>query len=251
MIVLQGTGWKMMIPDSEITDVKPLAGPYPRIGFLVENSPIQFIKHFETDEERDAAVERIRAARAQKVQADGIMDGMQAAEAARAMEMAKARTEAELDRMREQQREEQEHREKKRQQRAAERRKAEQEKPRADVRPITLKDGNKWKPTQEDFDDWIRMFPDVDVKREFDNMRRYCLDKPQKRKTARGIKRFVTNWLDHTRADQKEETTGRKRTGWAQGMEQQDYDIDALERELLAEGAEDNDQKEETEKITS
>lgn len=227
----------MMIPDESITDIKPLPDPYPRIGFLVENNPIQFIKYFETPEEMNAAVERIRTARAQKVQADSIMN----AEAARALEMAKERTEIELDRMREQQREEQEHREKKRRQRADERRKAEQEKPRADVRPITLKDGVKWKPTQEDFDDWIRMFPDVDVKREFDNMRRYCLDKPQKRKTARGIKRFVTNWLDRTRADQKEETTGRKRTGWAQGMEQQDYDIDALERELLAEGAEDND----------
>lgn len=234
MIVLQGTGWKMMIPDESITDIKPLPGPYPRIGFLVENNPIQFIKNFETPEDRDAAVERIRAARAQKVQADSIMKQ----EAVRAMEQAKARTEMELDRMREQQREEQEHKEKKRRQRAAERRKAEQEKPRADVRPITLKDGVKWKPTQEDYDDWIRMFPDVDVKREFDNMRRYCLDKPQKRKTARGIKRFVTNWLDRTREDQKEETTEKKRTSWAQGMEQQDYDIDALEQELLAEGAE-------------
>lgn len=223
----------MMIPDETITDIKPLPGPYPRIGFLVENMPIQFIKHFETDEERDAAVERIRAARATKLQADSIMEQ----EAARAMEAAKARTEIELDRMREQQREEQEHREKKRRQRAAERRKAEAEKPRADVRPITLKDGTKWRPAQEDYDDWARMYPDIDVKHEFDAMRRYCLDKPQKRKTARGIKRFVTNWLDRTSADQKAGTE-EKRRGWAQGMEQQGYDIDALERELLAEGSE-------------
>lgn len=223
----------MMIPDESITDVKPLPGPYPRIGFLVENMPIQFIKHFETDEERDAAVERIRAARATKVQADSIMEQ----EAARAMEAAKARTEIELDRMREQQREQQEERTKKRRQRAAERRKSEAEKPRADARPITLKDGTKWRPTQEDYDDWVRMYPDIDVKHEFDAMRRYCLDKPQKRKTARGIKRFVTNWLGRTSADQKAGTE-EKRRGWAQGMEQQDYDIDALERELLAEGSE-------------
>ena len=223
----------MMIPDETITDIKPLPGPYPRIGFLVENMPIQFIKNFETNEDRDAAVERIRAARATKVQADGIMQQ----EAARAMEAAKARTEIELDRMREQQREQQEERAKKRRQRAAERRKAEAEKPRADVRPITLKDGAKWRPTQEDYDDWVRMYPDIDVKHEFDAMRRYCLDKPQKRKTARGIKRFVTNWLDRTSADQKAGTE-EKRRGWAQGMEQQGYDIDALERELLAEGSE-------------
>ena len=146
-------------------------------------------------------------------------------------------TEIELDRMREQQREQQEERTKKRRQRAAERRKAEAEKPRADVRPITLKDGTKWRPTQEDFDDWARMYIDIDVKHEFDAMRRYCLDKPQKRKTARGIKRFVTNWLDRTSADQKAGTE-EKRRGWAQGMEQQGYDIDALERELLAEGSE-------------
>lgn len=221
----------MMIPDDTITDIKPLPGPYPRIGFLVENMPIQFIKHFETDEERDAAVERIRAARATKLQADDVMKQ----EAARAMESAKARTEIELDRMREQQ--QQEHREKKRRQRAAERRKAEAEKPRADVRPITLKDGAKWRPAQEDYDDWVRMYPDIDVKHEFDAMRRYCLDKPQKRKTARGIKRFVTNWLERTSADQKAGTEDKRR-GWAQGMEQQGYDIDALERELLAEGSE-------------
>lgn len=222
----------MMIPDESITDVKPLPGP-PRIGFLVDSMPIQFIKHFETDEEAAAAVDRIRAARATKLQADNIMKQ----EAARAMEAAKARTEIELDRMREQQREQQEERNKKRRQRAAERRKAEAEKPRADVRPITLKDGAKWRPTQEDYDDWVRMYPDIDVKHEFDAMRRYCLDKPQKRKTARGIKRFVTNWLDRTIADQKAGTE-EKRRGWAQGMEQQDYDIDALERELLAEESE-------------
>lgn len=223
----------MMIPDETITDIKPLPGPYPRIGFLVENMPIQFIKHFETDEEAAAAVDRIRAARATKLQADEIMKQ----EAARAMEAAKARTEIKLDRMREQQREQQEERNKKRRQRDAERRKAEAEKPRADVRPITLKDGTKWRPTQEDYDDWVRMYPDIDVKHEFDAMRRYCLDKPQKRKTARGIKRFVTNWLDRTSANQKAGTE-EKRRGWAQGMEQQGYDIDALERELLAEGPE-------------
>jgi len=223
----------MMVPDESISDVKQLPGPYPRIGFLVDNMPIQFIKHFETDEEAAAAVDRIRAARATKLQADEIMKQ----EAARAMEAAKARTEIELDRMREQQREQQEERNKKRRQRAAERRKAEAEKPRADVRPITLKDGTKWRPTQEDYDDWVRMYPDIDVKHEFDAMRRYCLDKPQKRKTARGIKRFVTNWLDRTSADQKAGTE-EKRRGWAQGMEQQGYDIDALERELLAEGSE-------------
>lgn len=223
----------MMVPDESISDVKQLPGPYPRIGFLVDNMPIQFIKHFETPEECDTAVDRIRAARAAKLQADDIMKQ----EAARAMEAAKTRTEIELDRMREQQREQQEERNKKRRQRAAERRKAEEEKPRADVRPITLKDGAKWRPTQEDYDDWVRMYPDIDVKHEFDAMRRYCLDKPQKRKTQRGIKRFVTNWLDRTSADQKAGTE-EKRRGWAQGMEQQGYDIDALERELLAEGSE-------------
>lgn len=237
MIALQGNGWTMMIKDSDIKDVKPLQyGPYPAIGFLVDNVPMQFSKFYETEVERDAAIERIRAARAQKVQADSIMQKMQQNDAASALAESLKRTEIELDRMREAQREEQEAKAKKRRQRAAERRKAEEEKPRADVRPITLKDGSKWKPLQEDYDDWIRMYPDVDVQRQFDAMRRFCLDKPQKRKTLRGIKRFVTNWLEAERKDQKEGT--RKKTSWAQGMEKQDYDIDALEKELLAEGAE-------------
>lgn len=227
----------MMIKDSDITDVKPLnMGVYPGIGFLVEGVPMQFTKFYETAEDRDAAIERITAARQQKE--------LQA-EAARAMEESKLKTEAELDRMREAQRELQDVKKDRRRQRAAERRKAEMEKPRADVRPITLKDNTKWRPAQEDFDDWERMYTDVDVRREFDNMRRYCLDKPQKRKTQRGIKRFVTNWLERVREDQKADT-GKKRTGWADGIEKQDYDIDAIERELLEQGAE-NVQEEETE----
>lgn len=227
----------MMIKDSDITDVKPLnMGVYPGIGFLVEGVPMQFTKFYETAEDRDAAIERITAARQQKE--------LQA-EAARAMEESKLKTEAELDRMREAQREQQDVKKDRRRQRAAERRKAEMEKPRADVRPITLKDNTKWRPAQEDYDDWTQMYPDVDVKREFDNMRRYCLDKPQKRKTQRGIKRFVTNWLERVREDQKADT-GKKRTGWADGIEKQDYDIDAIERELLEQGAE-NVQEEETE----
>lgn len=228
----------MMIKDSDVTDVKPLTfGAYPGIGFLVEGVPMQFSKFYETAEDRDAAIERIRAARQQKE--------LQA-EADRALQESKKKTEIELDRMREAQREQLEVKNSKRRQRAAERRKAEQEKPRADIRPITLKDGQKWKPTLEDFDDWTQMYPDVDVKREFDNMRRYCLDKPQKRKTQRGIKRFVTNWLERVRADQKADT-GKKRTGWASGMETQDYDIDAIEQELLGQGAENVQEEEKTE----
>ena len=227
----------MMIKDSDVTDVKPLTfGAYPGIGFLVEGVPMQFSKFYETAEDRDAAIGRITAARQQKE--------LQA-EAARAMEESKLKTEAELDRMREAQREQQDVKKDRRRQRAAERRKAESEKPRADVRPITLKDNTKWRPAQEDFDDWERMYPDVDVRREFDNMRRYCLDKPQKRKTQRGIKRFVTNWLERVKEGQKADT-GKKRTGWADGIEKQDYDIDAIERELLEQGAE-NVQEEETE----
>ena len=228
MIVLQGSGWTMMIKDSDITDIKPLDfGQYPGIGFLVENIPMQFSKFYETAEDRDAAIARIAAARAAKISKE---------EADRALKESKRKTEIELDRMREQQQEEKEEKEKKRRQRAAERRKAEKEKPLADVRPITLKDGTKWRPTQDDYDDWVRMYPEIDVKREFDAMRRYCLDKAQKRKTARGIKRFVTNWLEKEREDQKEGT--KKKNSWSHGMEKQDYDIEALEKELLAEGAE-------------
>lgn len=77
--------------------------------------------------------------------------------------------------------------------------------PLADVDAIILNDGSEWRPTQEDFDDYVRLYPAVDVYQQFAIMRRWCKDNPGKRKTSNGVKGFVTRWL------KKEQDSGRGR----------------------------------------
>ena len=66
----------------------------------------------------------------------------------------------------------------------------------ADTVLIPLNDGSGWRPSVSDYDEWCRVYPNVDIQREFERMRQWCLSNPAKRKTKRGIRRFVTNWLD-------------------------------------------------------
>lgn len=65
----------------------------------------------------------------------------------------------------------------------------------ADVAAIILNDGTEWRPDQALFAEYIRLYPNVDVKQQFNEMRGWCLSNPAKRKTPRGIKRFVNGWL--------------------------------------------------------
>lgn len=66
----------------------------------------------------------------------------------------------------------------------------------ADVPSIPLSNGSEWKPSVSDFEEWTRIYPGVDIANEFNRMRQWCLSNPTKKKTARGIRRFVTGWLD-------------------------------------------------------
>lgn len=67
--------------------------------------------------------------------------------------------------------------------------------PEADVEAIILNDGSEWKPTEALFAEYVRLYQNVDVKQEFNEMRLWCLSNPKRRKTRRGVKRFVNGWL--------------------------------------------------------
>lgn len=69
---------------------------------------------------------------------------------------------------------------------------------KAPVEPLPLNDGTEWLPTREQFDEWVRLYPSVDVAAEFRNMRGWCMANPTRRKTARGINTFVNGWLSRT-----------------------------------------------------
>jgi len=66
----------------------------------------------------------------------------------------------------------------------------------AAVPALILNDGTEWIPDQSDVSGWEKVYPAVDISTEFGRMREWCMSNPKRRKTARGIRRFVTNWLD-------------------------------------------------------
>lgn len=65
----------------------------------------------------------------------------------------------------------------------------------ADVEALVLNDGSEWRPTAALFAEYVRLYPNVDVKQQFNEMRGWCISNPKKRKTRRGITRFVNSWL--------------------------------------------------------
>ena len=106
----------------------------------------------------------------------------------------------------------------------------------ADCEAIPLNDGTEWRPTTEEFNEYVRLYPSVDIKQQFASMRGWSLGNPTRKKTAGGVKRFVTSWLgkeqDRSRAAPKP-----VKTNSFNDFEQRQYDYDALEKKLLARSA--------------
>lgn len=108
------------------------------------------------------------------------------------------------------------------------------ETPLADVESITLNDGTEWKCTLADYEEYKRLYPGVDIDNAFREMRAWCNSNPTKRKTSRGIKRFVNGWLS------RQQNSGRGSQSKNQvkdnnNFERRNYDMDALERSLIGE----------------
>ena len=60
---------------------------------------------------------------------------------------------------------------------------------------IPLVSGNERNITQADISEWSNLFPAVDVMQELRKMRAWCIANPNRRKTPKGILRFITIWL--------------------------------------------------------
>ena len=65
-------------------------------------------------------------------------------------------------------------------------------------RPLTipLNTGAEHPVTADELGEYRRLFPAVDLPRELLLARRWCLDNPTKRKTPRGVRAFITRWLE-------------------------------------------------------
>lgn len=71
--------------------------------------------------------------------------------------------------------------------------------PKVDSEPevafLPLNDDSEFGIKQSVFKEWQKLYPAVDVMQELNKMRGWCLANPSKRKTKKGIMRFINNWL--------------------------------------------------------
>lgn len=100
--------------------------------------------------------------------------------------------------------------------------------PEADVEALILNDGSEWRPTEALFAEYVRLYPNVDVKQQFNVMRSWCLSNPKKRKTKRGITRFVNSWL--TREQDKGYRRPADNGSYQQRQSESGYSQDVLKR---------------------
>ena len=81
--------------------------------------------------------------------------------------------------------------------------------PEPAVFTLPLNDGSSYEVTQREIDEYSELYPAVDVKQEIRGMIGWIKANPTRRKTSRGIKRFMNSWL--SRAQDQGGTKGGKR----------------------------------------
>ena len=73
----------------------------------------------------------------------------------------------------------------------------------ADVATIPLNDGSEWLMPLELYKEFCKTYPALDIKQEIKAMRMWSLANPTKKKTKRGVTRFVNTWLDNSQNNPK------------------------------------------------
>lgn len=67
------------------------------------------------------------------------------------------------------------------------------------VAGIPLIDGSEWFMPNTLLDEYIKAYPLLNIKQEINKMRIWSLSNPTKRKTRRGITRFINSWLSNAK----------------------------------------------------
>jgi len=74
---------------------------------------------------------------------------------------------------------------------------------------LLLNDKSEYPVFQEQVDSWSQLYPAVDIIQELRKMKGWCTANPTRRKTKRGILKFINNWLS-TEQDKGGTRNGRK-----------------------------------------
>lgn len=61
---------------------------------------------------------------------------------------------------------------------------------------IPLADGSTYEIPVDKLQIWEKAYPGVDIKQELQKVIAWCYSNPTKRKTHRGVSRFINSWLD-------------------------------------------------------
>jgi uncharacterized protein YdaU (DUF1376 family) len=61
-------------------------------------------------------------------------------------------------------------------------------------------DKGSWTPTAEMMAEWQATFPSLDVMAQLVRARQWCIDNVERRKTSRGMRRFIGSWLANAKA---------------------------------------------------
>lgn len=70
---------------------------------------------------------------------------------------------------------------------------------------LPLKDGTDYEITREDVNKYIEAYPDLDVLVQLKRMKVWLESNPTKRKTQRGINKFIVGWLNRQQPTEKKE----------------------------------------------
>ena len=67
-----------------------------------------------------------------------------------------------------------------------------------DIPTIPTSDGTEWEMPSSLYNEFVKAYPALSIKQEVSQMRIWSLSNPTKRKTKRGMARFVNSWLDRS-----------------------------------------------------
>lgn len=99
---------------------------------------------------------------------------------------------------------------------------------------LLLNDGTEYAVSAGELQEWAGTYPAVDVAQEFREMAAWLKNNPAKRKTRKGIKRFIMNWLgaeqDKGRQPQAAQPVQPKKQNRFINYTQSVYDFDEIER---------------------
>ena len=108
------------------------------------------------------------------------------------------------------------------------------------IASIILKDGTVYYVEEHQARMWKELFPDVNVEVELKKMQAWSDANPGKRKTARGVKAFIVNWLSREQKGAAQKTEVPKLPEWysetvdSTAQDVSDEDIRELQRRLNA-----------------